>query len=273
MVGGLSAAAFYGVGSAFQGFEGGGDFFGSGLSQGAFFGKVAAHGFVGGVQSVLQGGKFGHGFASAGFTQAFAGQINGLKTKFARISAAALVGGTASAISGGKFVNGAVTGAFSRAFNEEAHADEDGSIKAYEEGKRAKLKSQLTRSLEAKINANGELKAALQVTDDFKLKYNSATGEFSGDITIGKIKYSAAFSADGFEKIAGSFDKATISISDFTDLGFTASLAIDPYSIGNFDFLPRIKVSAEIDFKNTPAYKNTFKLKNKSASKIEELGL
>ncbi|GAA6166523.1 RHS repeat-associated core domain-containing protein [Sessilibacter corallicola] len=112
LVGGLSAAAF----SSVSGFIGGsGDFFGSGLSQGAFFGRVAAHGFIGGVQSVLQGGKFGHGFASAGFTQAFAGQINGLKTKFARVSASAVVGGTASEISGGKFVNGAATVAFNAA--------------------------------------------------------------------------------------------------------------------------------------------------------------
>ena len=72
---------------------------------------------------MLQGGKFGHGFASAGLTQAFSGAIDGIDegTPFSskRILAAAAVGGTASKATGGKFANGALTGAFSRAFNDE----------------------------------------------------------------------------------------------------------------------------------------------------------
>jgi len=127
LTGAFSAAAFYGVGTAFAG----GDF-----GSGAYFAKVAAHGTVGGVMSVLQGGKFGHGFAAAGVTQAFSkaidsigGKINGAAkaawsdagNRIRRVIAAAVVGGTASAVSGGKFANGAVTGAFSRAFNDEMH--------------------------------------------------------------------------------------------------------------------------------------------------------
>ena len=75
--------------------------------------------------SVFQGGKFGHGFASVGVTQAFAGSIDGIDEgqRFSpkRIVAAAVIGGTSSSITGGKFSNGAVTGVFSRAFNDEAH--------------------------------------------------------------------------------------------------------------------------------------------------------
>ncbi|KNC67463.1 hypothetical protein [Pseudoalteromonas ardens] len=75
--------------------------------------------------SVMQGGKFGHGFAAAGFTQAFAPAIGriqpGVKHSPLRIAAAAMVGGTASKISGGKFANGAVTAAFSRMFNDGLH--------------------------------------------------------------------------------------------------------------------------------------------------------
>jgi RHS repeat-associated protein len=127
LTGAFSAAAFYGVGTAFAG----GDFGSAG-----YFSKVAAHGTVGGVMSVLQGGKFGHGFAAAGVTQAFSkaigsigGKINGAASaawsdagnRIRRVIAAAVVGGTASAVSGGKFANGAVTGAFSRAFNDELH--------------------------------------------------------------------------------------------------------------------------------------------------------
>ena len=80
------------------------------------------------IMTVLQGGKFGHGFASAGLSQASSGWIGGLDrgARFspARIAASAVVGGTASRATGGKFANGALTGAFSRAFNDERHASE-----------------------------------------------------------------------------------------------------------------------------------------------------
>ncbi|MDX3775602.1 RHS repeat-associated core domain-containing protein, partial [Chromatiaceae bacterium AAb-1] len=120
LTGAFSAAAFYGVGSYFNDVS-----FGSA----AYYGKVAAHGLVGGVMSVLQGGKFGHGFAAAGVTQAFAGKIDGInegdRFSAGRITAAAVVGGTASKLSGGKFANGAVTGAFSRMFNDEMHREKE----------------------------------------------------------------------------------------------------------------------------------------------------
>ncbi|ALU44689.1 RHS repeat-associated core domain-containing protein [Pseudoalteromonas rubra] len=91
-------------------------------------GKVIAHGITGGVSSVLNGGKFGHGFLSAGFTQAMGNVkglfVNGASTiadRFSNAIKAAMIGGTASAISGGKFANGAVTGAFSRLLNDDAY--------------------------------------------------------------------------------------------------------------------------------------------------------
>lgn len=60
MAGAFSAAVFYGIGSAFEGT--GADVFGSM----AHVGKTIAHGVAGGIMSVLNGGKFGHGFISAG---------------------------------------------------------------------------------------------------------------------------------------------------------------------------------------------------------------
>ncbi|MEE8339534.1 MAG: putative Ig domain-containing protein, partial [Xanthomonadales bacterium] len=126
VIGAFSAAAFYGIGQHFAGvadanpkvykFVGG-----SGLRPGQFTQKIAAHGIAGGVTSELQGGKFGHGFVSAGYTQALAGPIGQLKIPQGRIAAAAIVGGTASELTGGKFANGALTGAFSRAFHDERH--------------------------------------------------------------------------------------------------------------------------------------------------------
>lgn len=59
---------------------------------------------------------FGHGFASAGITEAFSGKINNTQSVPGKIIAAAIVGGTASVASGGKFGNGAITAAFSSAF-------------------------------------------------------------------------------------------------------------------------------------------------------------
>jgi len=70
--------------------------------------------------SAIQGGSFGHGFASAAVTQAATGRIDNIGGNGgARVAAAALVGGSVSALTGGKFVNGALTAAFSRAFNDE----------------------------------------------------------------------------------------------------------------------------------------------------------
>jgi hypothetical protein len=79
---------------------------------------------AGGVISVMQGGKFGHGFVSAGATKAASPWINSIgdgarELAPARVATAALVGGTVSAATGGKFANGAVTAAFQQAWNGE----------------------------------------------------------------------------------------------------------------------------------------------------------
>lgn len=102
LAGAFTAAAFYGVGEYFQGVQhqnglsaaneaAVGRF--SGLRQASAYlenapltsaqrlGKVIAHGIVGGSGQEIQGGQFGHGFISAGTTQAFSGfieQIQGL---------------------------------------------------------------------------------------------------------------------------------------------------------------------------------------------------
>ncbi len=73
-------------------------------------------GMAGGVMSSLQGGKFGHGFVSAGTGAVMPGMvgkyIEGIQ---GQTVAAALVGGTVSAMTGGKFANGAAMAAFSYA--------------------------------------------------------------------------------------------------------------------------------------------------------------
>lgn len=131
LVGAFSAGLFYGIGEAFanasgwaKAADGAKGVFSSGLSAAGYAAKVLTHGIAGGVMSVMQGGKFGHGFASAGVTQAFSAGVDSIDAgnlgfSAARTIVAAVVGGTASVLSGGKFGSGAITGAFSRAFNDE----------------------------------------------------------------------------------------------------------------------------------------------------------
>jgi hypothetical protein len=103
------------------------DFAGTGLSAGQFAGQVAAHAAAGGALTALQGGKFGHGFISAGVSKALTPAIGdaigkeGSAGYVARGTiVSAVVGGTTSVLSGGKFANGAATGAFQFLFNQVA---------------------------------------------------------------------------------------------------------------------------------------------------------
>lgn len=73
---------------------------------------VLANAAAGGVVDQINGGKFGHGFVSAGFTAALVPHIS-TSNDFADGVLHAIVGGTASELAGGKFANGALTAAFS----------------------------------------------------------------------------------------------------------------------------------------------------------------
>ena len=120
---GVSAAAFSGIGSVLG--ESLGGTFAAGLNAQGFSLKVLFHGTVGGITSVLQRGKFGHGFASAGVTALGSGFNNSQfigRAGFSplRVAIGAAIGGTASRLTGGKFANGAIMGAFSQALNAEA---------------------------------------------------------------------------------------------------------------------------------------------------------
>ena len=134
LIGAFSAAAFYGVGQYFDDIArtGGSSGFGKAIADNLRLSKTIAHGMTGGVMNKLGGGRFAHGFASAGTTQAFAKTIGGIGNgdrsfgiTAARVTSAAIVGGSASELSGGKFANGAVTGAFSRAFNDELTSERE----------------------------------------------------------------------------------------------------------------------------------------------------
>jgi RHS repeat-associated protein len=125
-VGNLSFGAAVGWGAAAgaaSGFVSTGSLRGalSGAISGAAFGAIgasglsgvesfAASGLTGGLLSDIQGGKFGHGFVSAGIGAAAGGRFG--QNPYAQVIGAAIVGGTISAVTGGKFANGAVGAAF-----------------------------------------------------------------------------------------------------------------------------------------------------------------
>ena len=117
LFGGISAAAFYGIGQHFTAL--------TGLPEGGL-GHVLTHGVAGGVLAELQGGQFGHGFLAAGISKAVMGRFNyhdgSAQAVMGRTTIAAIVGGTISRITGGKFANGALTAAMAQLFNNETSA-------------------------------------------------------------------------------------------------------------------------------------------------------
>jgi RHS repeat-associated protein len=83
--------------------------------------EILSFGVMGGITTVLQGGKFGHGFISAGVGTALGNVVragtrlgDALKA-VGRTIVRSVAGGTISKITGGKFANGALMGAFAYA--------------------------------------------------------------------------------------------------------------------------------------------------------------
>lgn len=135
--------------------------------------KIAAHAVGGGISSVLQGGKFGHGFVSSLAVSLAAGPINGMSSKGGQVIASAIVGGTISAATGGKFANGAVTSAFRWAFNELSHKD----VSDMSDGELAEA-GNIAVGLEGKVKIDNffELAASGKFGDD-GIKIKSALGQ------------------------------------------------------------------------------------------------
>ena len=129
VTGAFTSAAFFGVGEAFSGIANAQQatnlasttdvvkgLNSAGLTAGQTVAKIAAHGAVGGAMGVLQGGKFGHGFVTAGLNESLSGKIGRIRGTGGQVAASAILGGTTSSLVGGKFANGAITAAFSYAF-------------------------------------------------------------------------------------------------------------------------------------------------------------
>src|SRR5690625_4462828 len=130
--GAFSAVTFYGIGQKFGSSLGDGKgVIGSGYSKAELARATVAHGVAGGTLSKLQGGRFGHGLASAGITKVASPAIEfaANDNSFAEVTMATIAGGSISSISGGKFANGAVTATMAYAFNQlgSSKGDTEGS--------------------------------------------------------------------------------------------------------------------------------------------------
>lgn len=116
--GGVSAVVFMGINAHYGKLASSSS---SGLSTAQVAQRALVSGVAGGVLSMVQGGRFGSGFASAGLGSALNPAISAVgDNTYAQTFMAAIVGGTVSEAAGGKFANGAVTAAFSYAFGKMA---------------------------------------------------------------------------------------------------------------------------------------------------------
>ncbi|WP_158681600.1 RHS repeat-associated core domain-containing protein [Microbulbifer pacificus] len=160
---GVSAAAFAGIGQA------SGNYFG--LDFGSVPIKVAASGVVGGITSVLQGGKFGHGFVSAGIGAAV-GASKGLKLQsgggWANAGRAAVritIAGTVSRATGGKFGNAAAYAAFAVA----VEASSLGGSQGTTDGPESKVLGDTSNSGESTEIYDGKVRVSKWGSDDATL--------------------------------------------------------------------------------------------------------
>ena len=164
--GAFSAMLFFGISGSYGGSD--------------MMSRAIASGVGGGIISELQGGKFGHGFASAGVGSLagnFAGKVDqnvGISIK--RTVVAALAGGTASAVTGGKFGNGALTGAMSQAFGDwaqqasaaEASTNQFGDSISYEEASEFRIGPERRAPSEPAHADLGELQFVRSVANLFE---------------------------------------------------------------------------------------------------------
>ena len=108
LTGAVTGAAFGGLGGYGKAMQWGKEAF------------VGTHAMVGGVLSELQGGKFGHGFITAGVMKGVGMGVDANidMNDVSKTVVMAIAGGTVSKLTGGKFGNGAVTSAIQFVVNE-----------------------------------------------------------------------------------------------------------------------------------------------------------
>jgi hypothetical protein len=123
--GAVSSLVFFGVEAKFGGR------FDLSTTEGveAYAEHALISGVAGGVLAQIQGGRFGNGFISAGFSAAVNPLVDGaVKNESGAGFLETIIGGTASKLGGGSFANGAISASFAYAFERiGTRVDQDGS--------------------------------------------------------------------------------------------------------------------------------------------------
>ena len=157
---------------------------------------------MGGIGASLQGGKFGHGFFSAGVTKGAGGvwlpgggKLSGGQVAYGAV-VSAVIGGTASVIAGGKFENGAKTAVFQYLYNQAQVNVEEKMFNAQLEATLKdvlKVSLDLDKGLSAQIIAgkNG-FKVALDTNGNWTLSRDNLSITVASDLLGGSIAKSFA---------------------------------------------------------------------------------
>lgn len=211
------------------------------LNATGFAALVATQGAIGGVSSVLQGGKFGHGFASAGMSKLFSpmiGGINGWQTdsgiSIQQTIVAAVIGGTASATTGGKFANGAITGAMVNLYNQQDILSARREMAAYKsmQSQHAARQAQGLADTKAQIAEAGKYTLVVEAQAGvYKYEWNgnllAGTNDTSGIATGSGLSFNA-----GVDYKASEWNSSIVASQDMT-----ASASMNYYWAGaSFDY-------------------------------------
>ncbi|MCG7537894.1 hypothetical protein [Pseudoalteromonas sp. OOF1S-7] len=142
------------------------DFGGLSLTRGQIAAQIASHAIVEGISASVSGGKFGHGFLSAGITKGAGGAFlpGGAGLSAIQIAkgtvVSSIIGGTVSAITGGKFANGARTGAMQYLLNQVSESWKQRFNGLSPESKKSEI-VELTRKLAGTASNNIDMSGAV----------------------------------------------------------------------------------------------------------------
>ncbi|WP_439899616.1 RHS repeat-associated core domain-containing protein [Pseudomonas aeruginosa] len=161
-------------------------------------GRVAFQGVAGGIVEGLSGGRFGHGFFSAGLTTAVMPQVGHADTRAGRTALGAVLGGTLSVATGGKFANGAISGAIQGAMarvqtqrqSSQAYGTGDGTEGAPEEIavllKDPKTRQEGLRAMARSVD-RGYMANDIYYKDQFYVNSDGGIEPYTGAVTQGRI--------------------------------------------------------------------------------------
>lgn len=183
--------------------------------------QMLAHGMAGGVLQVLQGGKFGHGFVSAGIMKGV-GKIQ-TAASWGRITIQAMAGGTVSRLTGGKFANGAMTATIQFVVNELTTGDFFKKLANDWNKMFARTKFDPVAKISAKYQVNGPAGRAASVDTEGKFEETTTAKvveldaelinvnvEIQKNHTTGKMKTSLNIERSVGDDNAGALVKGTI---------------------------------------------------------------